>query len=124
MERFDDSPDPVGPPLVRAVVVASQGGPYEDLAFFAGWYVGMMDATLSWQAQISDGCWRRTAAVPDELCRQIELVAARHGCVMTYLVDDDPGRELEDPPGQRLVAFNYHTHESAPLMDNEGHRML
>ena len=62
------------------VVCASQGGPYDDRAFVAGWECGALDQVLAvlrpYGATINR--W-----VKPELLPQLDLIAMKHSLVMT-----------------------------------------
>jgi hypothetical protein len=57
-------------------VAASQGGPYEDAAFTAGWHAGELSLAMQTLASIGGTL---TRAVPTPLVPQIDLIAMRHG---------------------------------------------
>lgn len=63
------------------VVCASQGGPYEDQSFVAGWECGALDAKLAGVADVGGVTivrHVRTASVP-----QLDLIAMRYGFKVT-----------------------------------------
>jgi hypothetical protein len=62
-------------PLVAA---QSEGGPFEDTAFVAGWQIGGIDTTLKVGAAI--GMTQSTPILVDKLlAKQLDLVALKHG---------------------------------------------
>jgi hypothetical protein len=63
------------------VVCTSQGGPYDDLPFAAGYELGRIDATLA-----GNNDWRGT--VRRESLPQLELIAMNHGRVIKNEDDD------------------------------------
>lgn len=73
-----DTPEPDGYALVLPfVVVASQGGPFDDAAFTAGWHCGEIDRRL---ATITEaGGTRYEATVQTATVPQLDLIAMRHG---------------------------------------------
>lgn len=83
------------------VVCASQGGPHEDGAFVAGFECGKLDTLLEHvHPPTHDGMYR-TDSMP-----QIDLIAMRHGYVMTAEPwDEHPDQwtrvilEQGSPPG-------------------------
>jgi hypothetical protein len=63
---------------VPFVVCQSQGGPYDDDAFVAGFQCGQVDKALA----VSAAAGSRTVTLPlirTELIRQLELIAMNHG---------------------------------------------
>jgi hypothetical protein len=60
------------------VVVASNGGPYDDDAYVAGYEAGLVDAMLSAQPVKVEGHTVRTANV-----LQVDLLAMHHGFTCT-----------------------------------------
>lgn len=59
------------------VVTTSHGGPYEDVAFVAGYEAGRMDARLAAVAAAEGHSL--TATVHTGLLPQLDLIAMRHG---------------------------------------------
>lgn len=66
------------------VVCKSVGGPYEDHAFCAGYALGAVDQYLSIELPDLYDITIRTASLP-----QLDLLAMRHGYVMTQQEGDD-----------------------------------
>jgi hypothetical protein len=85
-----DYPPEYDPPVYELVmpfvVVQSQGGPYDDDAFQAGWLSGWLDARL--ERNDHSATW-----APVTLRPQIDLIAMKHGFVTEdpEYVDDDFG---------------------------------
>lgn len=84
----DEQSEPRWVLLMPFIVVASEGGPYEDAAYSAGWEAGQVDhqaATLAVGGSIE-------ATVHVENLPQIDLVAMRRGCTVGQQpVDGYPG---------------------------------
>jgi hypothetical protein len=74
-----DQPEEHGLSLVMPfVVVDSAGGPYDDLAFTAGYACGLVDANLCVAAEV--GAYVVLAPmVRADLLPQLELIGMRHG---------------------------------------------
>jgi hypothetical protein len=54
-------------------VCKSQGGPYDDESFVAGWRLAEIDAAL----RMNGGCWQGHVYEPE--LKQVDLIAMRHG---------------------------------------------
>ena len=77
----DDNETPAGYGLVMPfVVTVSQGGPYDDNAFVAGWEAGWLDAMLLACRPLGATVERY---VDSSLVPQLDLVAMRHRYTMT-----------------------------------------
>lgn len=70
------SPEPEFSLVMPFVVCASNGGPYEDVAFVAGYECGMVEAALQ-TAPATERRTVRSANLP-----QLDLIAMRLGFVM------------------------------------------
>lgn len=71
------------------VACASEGGPYEDVAFVAGIYLGQV---MQW---IEDGKpsvhHHKVWCMPSLLVPQLDLLAMKHALIMeTYVYDENP----------------------------------
>lgn len=82
MSSDDDRPASGWDMVMPFVVVASQGGPYDDVPFCAGFELGRLDSYLAACAAMDPPALPgrrlvRTASVP-----QIDLIAMRHGCTV------------------------------------------
>ena len=87
---------PPGYELVMPFVVCrSQGGPYDDGAFVAGFECGALEARLTIGRPASCELYVRTASLP-----QIDLIAMRHG----YQVEAEPWDEDPDEWTHVLLA--------------------
>lgn len=75
-----DQPESEYSLVMPFVVCASQGGPYEDQAFVAGYQAGLLDKALSVMAAIGGG--ELTSTVVTALVPQLDLVAMKHGFAM------------------------------------------
>jgi hypothetical protein len=77
--------------VVPFVACVSQGGPYDDVAFVAGFQAGMVDRAL----HVAQRCGARVltfTGVYSTLLRQVELLAMHRGFpVMESTIDDDRG---------------------------------
>jgi hypothetical protein len=71
------------------VTVASEGGPHDDTSYVAGWECGAVDARLQLCAAVS--AEPLPTVVQTVNLPQLDLVAMRHGYVMT------PRPDLEIP---------------------------
>jgi hypothetical protein len=79
------TPEPAGYGLVMPFVVcASQGGPHEDGAFVSGYECGQLDTLLQQGNPPRHEGYYRTDSIP-----QIDLIAMRHGYVMSAKPWDD-----------------------------------
>ncbi len=67
------------------VVCASQGGPYDDAAFVAGWELGALDHLLS--TVFAPRTLQRTVRVAS--IPQVDLIAMRHRFTVTKVDADD-----------------------------------
>jgi hypothetical protein len=65
--------------LMPFTVCASQGGPYDDAAFVAGYTAGLLDGRLA----DPDNGWPIAQQVPSALVPQLDLLAMRHGWNIT-----------------------------------------
>ena len=85
-----DEPDDTGYELVMPFVVCqSNGGPYEDEAFVAGWELGKLDVELPAHAALGYQSLSRLAhagTVP-----QVELLAMKHGFRVKDVSEDRDG---------------------------------
>lgn len=68
------------------VVTESNGGPYEDNAFVAGWYAAEIDMVLEHMSRFHSGMAR---SVPTALVPQIDLIAMKHGFHLQHEPCDD-----------------------------------
>lgn len=59
------------------VVVTSNGGPYDDAAFAAGWNMGRLDIELELCAKM--GAVPRSLYLATQLAPQVDLLAMKHG---------------------------------------------
>lgn len=78
------------------VICQSEGGPYEDEAFVAGFTCGTLDAELRALAQLAAtpaARWVRPAHLP-----QVDLIAMHHGYTST-------AGEADPASGWHLVTF-------------------
>ncbi len=97
MSANDPDPQDVSTELEMPFVVCqSQGGPYDDESFTAGYTAGLLDADLR-----SAG-WARVERgfpIPTQLVPQADLIGMRHG----YTIETTP---WEDAPDEwTFVAF-------------------
>jgi hypothetical protein len=81
-------------------VLASKGGPYDDVAFLAGMTCGSIDRDLAITAAV--GTLPREWYVDSRLVPQVELVAAHHGYSLR-LIDDG----LDELPGLQAIGFDW-----------------
>lgn len=65
------------------VCTKTEGGQYEDLSFVAGYQVGEISGQLFHRAIVVG-----TYLVYSDLCKQLDLVAMKHGYVFDVLNDD------------------------------------
>jgi hypothetical protein len=73
------------------VVVASEGGPYDDEAFTAGWEMGSLDATLRYNRAHFLRLPLRTASMD-----QVDLIAMKHGyTIRHHVMPEDEWTEVE-----------------------------
>lgn len=72
--------------IMPFVVCASQGGPYDDTAFVAGYECGLVDAELAAKPGVVTKTVR-AASMP-----QVDLIAMRHG----FTVDAEPWEDGPD----------------------------
>jgi hypothetical protein len=80
-----DPAEPESYSLVMPFVpVASNGGPYDDLAYAAGWEMGALDAALRLKGPVTT-----TLAVRAANGAQAELIAMRHGYRTRIAPHDD-----------------------------------
>lgn len=86
------------------VVCATNGGPYDDAAFVAGYAAGTIDARLA----MHDPVIAQTA-VRTDLLPQLDLIAMRHGYTMT----SEPWGEA--PAEWTMVTF----HDDGPEDDGD-----
>jgi hypothetical protein len=88
-----DTPDPqdVNTELVMPFVVCqSEGGPYDDVSFVAGYTAGLLDADLR------SAAWARVERgfpIPTPLVPQADLIAMRHGYALEATPWDDAPEE-------------------------------
>lgn len=66
------------------VVCESQGGPYEDAAFVAGYECGSLDQLL-----LSERPRTHEVTVRTDSMQQIDLIAMRHGYILTSQDGDE-----------------------------------
>jgi hypothetical protein len=93
-----DQPETEGYALaVPFVVCASQGGPFDDDAFVAGFQAGEIDKTLTVAA--AAGANRATFTVRTTLVRQAELLAMNRGFPAMTTV------ECDETPEWTLMTF-------------------
>lgn len=95
----DDNPDPQDAEyglVMPFVVCASNGGPYDDDSFVAGYQAGQLDSELGAAG------WARVERgfpIPSALVPQVDLIAMKHG----YAVEATPWGD--DPAAWTFVAF-------------------
>lgn len=65
------------------VAVASNGGPFDDQAYTAGYEMGQLDGQLA-AAQLPGGGWVLERTVRDENQGQADLVGMKHGFAATF----------------------------------------
>lgn len=70
------------------VVTQSNGGPYDDDAFVAGWYAAELDIVLEQMARFHCGMAR---TVPTPLVPQIDLIAMKYG----FYFEHEPCEDAE-----------------------------
>lgn len=70
------------------VVVASKDGPYDDLAYAAGWEAGQIDLLLGHLDFIPGSKMRLPQAVRTDNTPQLDLIAMKHDLVASF---DDAG---------------------------------
>lgn len=80
--------------LMPFVVCETQGGPYQDKAFVAGYTAGMIDATLKRMEdlppEVTSAVMKRY--VPPALVPQLDLIAMQRGVLLTTEPwDEHPG---------------------------------
>jgi len=71
------------------VVCKSQGGPYDDDSFVAGFELGRLDAQLPMYAALGFGSLSRLAHA--ETLPQVELVTMRYGYRVRYVSEEQDG---------------------------------
>jgi hypothetical protein len=69
------------------IVCRSQGGPYDDQAFAAGWQCGRIDSALAAAAAL--GLDRARFTVRTATVEQLKLVGAHHGYSNVAAVESD-----------------------------------
>lgn len=79
-------PDDGAELVLPFVVVESVGGPFDDLAYTAGWEMGALDARLAAAKHHGLGC--PTVTIRRENVEQAELLAMRHGMLTNELRPD------------------------------------
>jgi hypothetical protein len=96
----DDGHDLVMP----FVACVSNGGPFDDDAFTAGYQAGLLDKAL--EVLAAAGASELPATVFTPLLPQLDLVAMRHGFQLTAVPAEDTGtwsfvtfRRAEEPAG-------------------------
>lgn len=87
------------------VACQSNGGPYDDDAFTAGYQCGRADRTLAAAAAV--GADRATFTVNTDLVAQVELIAMHHG--FTYILV----ARCDETPEWSLVTVSTHTTEES-----------
>ena len=93
-----DAPEPTGYDLVVPFVVCqSQGGPYEDQAFVAGFQAGEIDRALKVAATVDAD--EVSFTVRTELLRQLELLGMSRGFPVMR------AEEWSEGPEWSLVTF-------------------
>ncbi len=83
------------------VACASQGGPYDDDSFVAGWRLAELDARLA------AGPRQPTAATVRPCdAQQVDLIAMQHGYHVTDWINPDPGEWVTAglTPAREVVA--------------------
>lgn len=76
--------------VIPFVACKSQGGPYDDQSFVAGYQAGRIDAALTSLKPV--GGTELRATIRTDLTRQIDLIAMHHGFSMTLLpCEEAPG---------------------------------
>lgn len=73
--------------MMPFVVVESNGGPYDDAAFVAGYQCGTVDAKLA--AAKAVGANHLVEVCYSDLRAQIDLIAMRHGYTVDVVDEDD-----------------------------------
>lgn len=73
--------------MMPFVVVESNGGPYDDAAFVAGYQCGLVDAKLA--AASAVGANHLVEVCYADLRGQIDLVAMRHGYTVDVVDEDE-----------------------------------
>lgn len=68
---------------IPIVVCRSNGGPFDDVSFVAGYQAGMIDAVLD----LAHPCHLNVALVPEALVMQLDLIAMSHGYVVADQVE-------------------------------------
>ncbi len=93
MDESESFPDEVEyEEVMPLVVVKTQGGPYDDESFVAGWQAAQIEAALGY-AELTRatavGPWVAYPALHD----QLDLVAMKKGFQITefYVVEENPG---------------------------------
>jgi len=76
-------------PVMPFVVCKSQGGPYDDDSFVAGWELGRLDAELPHYAALGFGSITKLAHSATR--PQIDLVAMKHGWRVAHHSEDRDG---------------------------------
>jgi hypothetical protein len=95
MDDVQPDPDGVGFDLVMPFVVCrSQGGPYDDQSFAAGWSAGQMWTSLAvgqatGAVEVSPG----VGSVRRDLLPQVELIAMQHGYRWVEADPPDPAAD-------------------------------
>lgn len=82
--------DGVSHPDMHFILVQSNGGPFEDNAFAAGWNLATLDARLT-TARVH-GLFMGGVLLHGALFPQIDLIAMRHG----FVVDAEPYDQDDD----------------------------
>lgn len=91
------------------VVCATNGGPYDDAAFVAGYAAGTIDYRLSTRDPLP-----ARSAVRTDLLPQLDLIAMRHGYTMT----SEPWGEA--PAEWTMVTFTREPDEEPGKPEPEG----
>jgi hypothetical protein len=70
-------------PVMPFVAVASNGGPYDDQAYTAGYEMGVLDEALKWQPPT------HSVTIRTDNAGQADLLAMRHGYRCTTTPSED-----------------------------------
>lgn len=91
--------------VIPFIVCTSQGGPYQDEAFVAGFQAGQLDQRLAMLALA--GGQRTTAMVRTALVPLLELIAMNRGfpTVTAEPVQADPDRDTPAMPDWSTITF-------------------
>lgn len=74
---------------MKFIMCKSEGGPYDDASFIAGFYCGVVDRALLSNPRFASQAW-----LPTEILPQIDLIAMRHDYLTQIIQQDYSGYSL------------------------------